>query len=259
MVKGGLIRSVLPNNSITHAWPGLLVMPLSQSEIEAPKSARDILPWVLSKIDEISVSDKGELVVQQPRGLAKILTEESLPLGYFAHHYFEASSNVMITQVVGSQSFDAQVFDKRENPSSLKYVEITQAHEGENEFLRMWVMKKKGHVNLLGAVRKKGTKKRGLKVDVKNEAKRHSEVISDQLRRIETAVERKRCKHYPAQTALVIAFDDHIAFQDPDELATLKTWSRRCLLPRLSGFELISLIGTSGRSHLSFKVGSDAI
>jgi len=235
------------------------VIPLSQTELESPKTAAELHPWVMSKFDEFAATEEGKQAIRLTQGLAKILVEESFPLGLFANHYFDASPKVVLVQVIGSQPYDAWITDERENPSSLQYVEVTQAHEGENDYLRMVALQQNGHVSVLGSVRKEGSKRRGLKVEAENEAKCHSEVIAEQLRRIQAAVERKSGKDYPEHTGLVIAIEDFIAFRTPEDVAQLEALARHELIPRLSQFELVSFVGSSGNSHLTFRVGDAAI
>ena len=229
------------------------MIPLTQTELETPKTAAELHLWVKSKIEEISGTREGKRAIRMSIGLAKILVEESLPLALFANHYFDASSKVVIKQVIGSQPYDASISDERDQPSSLQFVEVTQAHEGENEYLRMVVLQEIGHVSVLGRVRKKDTKHRGLKVEVENEAKYHSEVVTDHLSRIEAAVARNSKKKYPEHTGLVIAFDDSIAFRKPEDLTQLENWARQNLIPCLPYFELVSLVGASGKSHVKFS------
>ena len=86
------------------------------------------------------------------------------------------------------------------------FVEITQAHEGENDFLRMIVLERDGHVNVLGAVQKGGTKTTGIHVEVENKAFEHSMVLEGEIGRVEVAIRRKSEKTYPSGTALFSSF-----------------------------------------------------
>lgn len=235
------------------------MIPLTKSEIETPRTAAELHPWVMSKLEELSATEEGKLAIRMSKGLAKELVEESFPLGHFAKHYFNASPQVLITQKIGSQSYDARISDDRKNPSGLQYVEVTQAHEGENGHLRMVMLQEEGHVSALGAVRKEGTKRRRRKIVVENEAKSHSEIVEEQLSRIAAAVSRKSEKNYPDHTALVIIFEDFIVFKNSEDLTLLRDWARQNLISRLPQFEVVSLVGASGDTHFAFGPGATAI
>jgi hypothetical protein len=130
-----------------------------------------------------------------------------------------------------------------------RYLEITQAHEGENEHLRMLALDREGHVNLLGKVRKTGSKHTGITVDVENEAKRHSDVLAGELERVKKGLNRKMGKSYRENTGLLVVLDDYVAIKDQDDVAALKTVLRE-YAQKLDTFCWIGAVGWSGKTFV---------
>ena len=80
-------------------------------ELQTPRTARDYLPWVESKIEELGQTDAGKSAVRLGQGLAKELIEEALPLSIFARKHYRESRCVKIVHHIGNQNFDAKVVD----------------------------------------------------------------------------------------------------------------------------------------------------
>ena len=62
--------------------------------------------------------------------------EEVYPLAIFGRRKFGNTDQILIQSVIGNQNYDAVVSDLKSEPASQSYVEITQAHEGESDYLR---------------------------------------------------------------------------------------------------------------------------
>lgn len=227
---------------------------ISQAELESPRSAKAYLPWVEAKLQELAETDEGKSAVRFRRGLAKPLIEEALPLAIFATKHYRGSRCVTIQHRIGSQNFDAEVVDRRIRKSPFKYIEITQAHEGENEHYRMIALERDGHVNVLGTVTKTGTKHTGITVEVTNEARSHACVLSQELTRIEKAIDRKLRKPYAEGTALVVAFDDYIAIQSGKDMDTLRKFVSEVLISRIVNFRWLALVGWGKRNYSEFDL-----
>lgn len=226
---------------------------INKQEIEKPRNASKIAPWVDAKLRELATTAEGKHAVRFREGLAKPLVEEALPLGIFCEKYFNGSRCVVIHHVLGNQNFDAKVRDKRIRKSQIEYLEITQAHEGENAHLRMVHLEQKGHANILGAVFKSGTKKTGIKVEIEEEAIEHDIVVDREIRRIHEAAVRKSHKQYPVNTGLVIVCDDYVAFSDENDIEKLRNFAIDNLLKDLSNFRMVFIVGWSSNLFLEFK------
>ncbi len=222
---------------------------LSKEELQVPRSAAEFLPFVKEAIERFSSHPEGTRQIRFRQGIAKPLIEEALPVGLLCERYFKADPLVTIQLVFGSQNYDAVITDARPRRAPFRYLEITQAHEGENEHLRMLALERDGHVNTLGNVRKKGTKRSGITVEVENEAKWHSEVLSSELKRVKEAIDRKAGKSYPDHTGLLIVLDDYVAIQDEKGIATLQSVLQESA-EKLNGFCWIGAIGWSGKTFV---------
>ncbi|MCK4821625.1 hypothetical protein KA005_38020, partial [bacterium] len=225
---------------------------ITKEELEAPRKASEIRQWVDDKIEEIGTTKEGKRAVRFREGLTKELTEEALPLGIFCERYFDNGDQVTVQHIIGNQTYDAIIDDQRETKTTLKYLEITQAHEGEDAHLRMLKLEEEGHVNSLGKVTKQGTKHTGITIEVENEAVEHGVTFSNELQRIHDAAQRKSEKEYPDNTGLIIICDDYIAFRDDADAEKLKEHINNEILPMLTNFSIVFIVGWSSKTFLEF-------
>ena len=223
---------------------------LTKKDLETPRSTDLLLSWVMTKIEEFATSDEGKSAIRKREGLCKELIEEVLPVAIFGHYYFKPNCGVLIQPVIGNQNYDAVILRDGEHCTELKYLEVTQAHEGEPEYLRMLALDRDGHVPVLGDVKKSGTKATGIKIEVENVAKGCEEVVASELGRIEVALRRKSDKTYPSDCGLIVVFDDYISMRHGDDKAKLRDLVQR-LLPELSVFRLVSAVGWSARTFIA--------
>lgn len=223
---------------------------LTKDLLEKDRSAAEFLSWVEGMVQTLGETPEGTKATRLRCGLAKVLLDEALPLGIFVNYHYAASSNVRIRLVLGNQNFDAVVCDQRLNPPSFSFVEITQAHAGEEEHLRMSYFMEHGHVNMLGDVKKSGTKATGRHVEVAESAVEHSVVLEKQLCLIEEAVQRKIKKEYPVGTALVVVFEDSIAMRDQEDRDALHK-RLQPIIPSLNKFAWLAVVGWTKKIYLS--------
>ncbi|MDD5038476.1 MAG: hypothetical protein PHN78_04080 [Dehalococcoidales bacterium] len=90
------------------------------------------------------------------KGLIKQLVEEIVPLVIFGKHKFGDNTQVFLHPVIGNQPYDAIVVDTRTKPASQSYLEITLAHEGENDYWRRCLLLEEGYVPSYASVIKDG-------------------------------------------------------------------------------------------------------
>lgn len=207
---------------------------------------------------EVASTDAGKHVIRFRKGLAKPLVEEALPLGIFASHHFGNSDDVTIALVLGNQNHDALIEDHREHKAPFSFVEVTQAHEGENEHLRMLALEREGHVSLLGPVQKSGTKATGIHVEVEDVAVRHYTVLQRELDLIEAAIRRKAGKPCPPDTALLVVFDDYISIKKESDRAALRSRIQP-LLSCLGNFRWLAVLGWSKRTFIEFDLAKTTV
>ncbi len=225
---------------------------ITKKELEVPRSAAEVKAWVDTKLEEISKTEEGRHAVRTREGYLKELTEEALPLGIFCEHYFKSSKCVTLNHIIGNQNHDVVITDKRLRKSPLKYLEITQAHDGEDAHLRMVKLNEEGHANAFGKVKKSGTKHTGLTIEINNEAIEHGELVRKELKRIYEAADRKKRKEYPEGTGLIIICDDYIAFRKPEDIEQLKEYIEKNVLAGMSNFTKIFVIGWSSKIYLEY-------
>jgi hypothetical protein len=180
---------------------------VSKDEIEKERTPSELWDWLIQKVEQICSTEEGLRAFRLQKGLLKKLPEEIAPLAIFGKHNFRDTDQVLLKPVIGSQNYDAEIIDKRTEPPDICYIEITQAHEGENDYWRRCELLKKGMVFTNTPVIKMGNR-RNREVSILPEATPVEEVVKNELKRIADAAKRKAGKVYPANTSLVIFFDD---------------------------------------------------
>lgn len=217
---------------------------ISEEELTKERTPSELWSWFKQRNDQIYYSsDEGRKALRLHEGLAKQFMEEIYPLAIWGKRKFGDTAQILIRPVIGFQNYDAIVTDLRTKPASQSYVEITQSHEGENEYLRSFVLHNKGLVSRYGMVSKKGTKKTGLKVSVEPGGAYVEEAAKDDLKRILAAAERKKGKDYPANTSLIIFFDDSLHFPRVVDDAHLDDFVNRDILKLDLRFSTLYLVG----------------
>lgn len=211
-------------------------------ELAKRRTPRELIDWVERKMDQIGSTDEGEKALRLHEGLAKQLMEEVYPLAIFGRHKFGDTDRILLEPVIGNQSYDAIVTDLRTKPNTQSYVEITQSHEGENDYLRRLVLQKQGCIFMPSDVIKTGTKKTGLKVSVKPNVN-SGEIAENELNRIVDAAKRKAGKDYPTGTSLIIVFDDDRFFQRAMDDSNLDAFVKKHILNLDLRFSTLYLVG----------------
>ena len=221
----------------------------TEQDLERPRSPADFLAWVLGTLRAASDEPSLKEDILLHRGIWKRLIEEAYPLARYAQHRFAPGADVQLQVVLGGQPYDARVIGLPTPPGPLQFVEITQAHLGEVEHLRMLHFLKHGHVNLTGPVTKSRTRATGVNVHVEPAARRHEDGLDEQLALIEKAVARKAGSHRPVDTALVVAFDDYICIQDEADRKAVESCTL-AVAPHMKGsFVELAVVGLSGNTY----------
>lgn len=217
---------------------------LDRNEFQHSRSVPGYRAWVKGQLDALGQTKVGKTALRLGMGLAKQLVEEAYPLSLFASCYFSDSDQVFIEHVLGNQPYDAKIDDQRVNPAPLNYIEVTLAHEGEDEYLRMCALERDGSVCPIGTVERTED---GPKVQV--EAVSGTELLHVETNRIKDALSRKaQSPNYPDGTALVVGFDDSIVLrtdQDRDELL-------QCVQDLLDSVSHFAFVGCIGMLHGTF-------
>jgi hypothetical protein len=216
---------------------------ISIDELTKNRTPSELLSWVERKLDQIESTEEGERFLRLHEGLAKQLMEEAYPLAIFGYRKYGNTDQILMRSVIGSQSYDAVIIDLSSKPASQSYIEITQSHEGESDYLRRRVLQKQGIVFMHSPVTKTGTKKTGRQVSIPAKAVTPDEVAEKELGKIVDAAKRKAAKDYPANTSLVIVFDDDWFFRRAVNDIKLDHFIERYVLKLDLRFSTFHLVG----------------
>ena len=183
---------------------------VSKKELEKERTPSELWDWLIQKVNQICSTEEGRRTFRLQNDKEKHikkLVEEIAPLAIFGKLKFGDTDQVFLQPVIGSQNYDAKVIDKRTEPASETYIEITQAHEGEDNYWRRCELLEKGMVFSKASVIKTG-KGKNRHVSIPPEATSVEAGVTNELSRIIDAAKRKAGKDYPANTSLIISFDD---------------------------------------------------
>jgi hypothetical protein len=219
---------------------------LTQQELETPRSAAEMLAWVDGAHARFNTKSL-RVAARSGKHFADILVLEARPMALFAYRYYSASSQVIIRHVIGDQNYDGIVEDNRGTPDCIRYIEVTTTLKTYEDSLRMELLNKQGHVAAYGPVKAQGPRHNRISISAEGIAREHSSIRADHLSLVHNVVDRKSKKEYNAQTALVVAVDDSVAFSKPDDVCALDDLANSTLLPLLTGnFCLLALEGDAG-------------
>jgi hypothetical protein len=138
--------------------------------------------------------------------------------------------------------YDAAIIDLGSKPTSEGYIEITQSHEGENDYLRRLVLGHQGFAFGHSRAIKKGIRK-NRQVSIPPQVVTPIEVARAELRRIVDAARRKEAKDYPPNTSLIIVFEDDWFFRQAVDDTRLDTFVEQNILKLDLRFSTLYLIG----------------
>lgn len=205
-------------------------------------------------MDQICSTDEGRRILRLQKGFAKQFIEEVYPLALFGHRKFGNANGVILQPVIGNQHYDAVVTDLRTNPASQSFLEITQSHEGQDNYWRRHELYKEGRVFPYAPVVKTGTRKSRV-VSIPPEATSVERRVEGELAMIVAAAKRKEGGDYPLNTSLVLVFDDAPPFQKVMGNERLDGFVRRNIMSLGLRFSMLYLVGRHS-SFREFNLGS---
>lgn len=84
-----------------------------------------------------------EKMFQSRKKFYKQLQDEMLPIGYFCDHYFTSQPELVeVALVLGNQTYDAKVIDRRPDSSGIEYLEIACIEDNQEHESRMEMLEK---------------------------------------------------------------------------------------------------------------------
>ena len=215
---------------------------ISKNELTQERTPSELRSWVIEKTGEMGSTQQGRRVLRLQKGFAKQLMEEVLPLSIFGKHKYGDTDQVLLQPVIGNQHYDVVVTDRRSKPPIKSYVEITQSHEGTDNYWRRRQLLEKGYVFPYAPVIKTKTKK-GQAFSIPSEANSVKARVENERQRILAAAKRKVGKDYPPNTSLIIFFDDARPFQEEMDNVRLDSFVSRDILSLDLRFSMLYLVG----------------
>jgi hypothetical protein len=186
---------------------------LTSEDLTKKRTPPELYSWWRKKSDELyKFSSESRKAYRLHEGLAKPFMEELFPLSLFGKRKFGDIDKIFLQLIIGNQRYDAILTDLRTDTAWHSYIEITQSHNGKEQYLRDLVLYKKGSVFTFDNVIKTGTKKTGIEVSVQPLIVDVEKAAENDLNNILAAVKKKTGKIYPANTSLIIFFDDRLHF-----------------------------------------------
>jgi hypothetical protein len=168
---------------------------LTGEELATPRSAAEMLGWVNEAHSRFNTKEL-RAEAREGKHFASELVLEARPMALFANRYFNASSQVIITHVLGNQNHDGVVEDKRPRPDSIRYLEVTTTLKTYEDSLRMELLNKQGHVAAYGTVTAEGSRHNRVSIKAEGLAREHKAIRADHLKLVQDVVERKVKKKY---------------------------------------------------------------
>jgi hypothetical protein len=217
---------------------------LTTEDITKKRTPLELFNWWTKKSDELYYSSsEGREAFRLHLGKAKIFMEEMHPLSLFGKRKYDDTDNVIFQSVIGNQSYDAILTDARSEPILQSYIEITQSHDGEEQYLRDFVLFNTGSVYPYGNVIKTGTKHSGIQVEVQPHIINVEKAAEKDLSNILRAAKKKAGKPYPANTSLIIFFDDRLHFPRVISDTQLDNFVKKNILCLNLNFSSLFLVG----------------
>lgn len=119
---------------------------ISKEDLEKERTPSELSAWIVEKGKQICSTSEGSKAFRLQEGYIKQLIEELVPLAIFGKHKFGDTDQVFLKPVISNDNYDAVIIDKRAQFTYVSYIEITQAHEGYDNYLRRKQLFEKGIV-----------------------------------------------------------------------------------------------------------------
>ena len=225
-------------------------------EMEVPRMPSELYTWITNKIESIARQEGGTNSLRLLKNGCKELIEELFPLAIWASSQNDRE-RLIIEPKIGSQNYDAIVKHQSPTDPNVFYIEVTQAHPGETEYLRRLHLVNEGwSPGTFSKMVKEGTKKTGLTVKPGRVMTTSEESVLKTEKLIVEAVQKKFEKKYPFPTRLLVAFEDFIVSKHNDIESKLFFAIEQMVKEEVCTFPHIYLVGMSGKLMIEYEVKS---
>lgn len=232
---------------------------LTQAELTIHRTPKELNEWLYAKLDYLSKMKEAREWVLLREGLSKNLHEEVYPLNLFTRHLYGDRQDIECVYRLGQDDFDALIVDHSTAPAAELKVEITQAVDGYDSYLRMKYFVEHRHVSLTGPVSRKGTKNTGQQIYNRTECVSSPDKVSYTCSLIRRAIERKSVatnghRKYGMGHVLLVWFDDSM-FRET-ERAEVQNFVEQVLTEIQINFRTLFVVGVpEGETFLQFSPG----
>lgn len=222
---------------------------LDKTDLERPRTQAELRAWVDNLHREFGQTQEGKEAMRLNRGdLVKKFREEIWPLALFADAFYKSRADVLFKPIIGNQSYDALILEASAY-EVLHHLQITQAFEGYQNYLRRLHLVEHGEAPVTGAMLQKD-KTTGSVPKTWPKAVPHDRVLAQSFETIHEAVRRKSDMGYESETFLVVEFEDNHIHSESHRRA-LDQFARSTLVPIAARFAALYLV--SDRERLAFK------
>lgn len=232
---------------------------VTKEELMVGRTPQELVEWVDRKFQEIPQQEGGRQAILMKEGLLKQFAEEVYPLSIFAKFKFDDRNDVTLQPVIGDQNYDVLITDCSFSPPNVSKLEITQAHEGEQDYLKRVMLLEKGGTPISQPIMKTGTKNAGgIEVKASRGAVYPVEDYQNkQINLIIEALKRKIKKEYESNTSLLIFFLEQIKVNEIDVREAFYRFIEDELGSENIPFSAIYLVSSSKRIFLKWLSSSD--
>ena len=215
-----------------------------------PSQFRD---WCKSVLDGVPHEKRSD--VRFRIGIWNAFCGEVLPLSYLANHLEQLGIELEVTPVIGDQNYDS-VIELYLPEGKCEYkLEITEARQGQEEYLRMRYLQEHGHVWPFGEITKTGTERTGIKISVSSDCVERTETQRKALKLIKNAILKKLNKNYERNSHLLVMVEDIGCFRDEhaeEDYELLTAMMIDAIEPNNEIFRVIYILGWSKESFIAF-------
>lgn len=232
-----------------------MTFPISIEDMSKQRTVEEYIDWfalaeqkINSRKDWIKATRLGKPIE------AKKFREEAAALNLFFKKCSRLSRETLIQHCTGNQPYDARLkIDFDSSFHNLDFLEIVSSKYDEEYKSRMRFLNQEGSVNLYTTVSKKGTKHKGLQIDIANEAVNTTDVVEKVLSTIRSRVENKFSKKYKENTGLLVSFDDFVFIDRVDEDHLWQVFNKE-YFSSLRGFSWVFFVGDCGCIYKEFRL-----
>jgi len=229
---------------------------ITLQEIELFRTPPEFITWFDEYLEKTRLDQRYKKEILLHEGIAKVVYEEVFPLYRFLQVFGGVWSDLRFRNVIGNQNYDVEI--QGGAPLPFRFLEISVADMNHEENLRMQYFLEHGSVPAIGQVTFTGNKRKGMNIEVSNDARQHTEVNNEKKVGIRTSIEQKSSMNYPAETALLIYFDDYVAFSDDGDNQDTLEFIDDLEAEWESVFSKIYFVGASGRRGWTKLKGEQA-